>query len=74
MRFGKETGRPHGRDKSHWTQAEQELLDAAPEIGVQVTEATSWIMDGSGAVENETTAELPSPARKQEESASQRPQ
>ena len=25
-------GRPEGQDKEHWTQAEQELVDAAPTI------------------------------------------
>ena len=31
-----EGGRPAGRDKQHWEQAEMELLDAAPDVAAEV--------------------------------------
>lgn len=32
------SGRPDGLEKEHWEQAERELLDAAPEVEVDVAE------------------------------------
>jgi Protein of unknown function (DUF2934) len=75
-----ERGRPLGRDKEHWAQAEQELLGAAQEIGAKATESETE-PPRSAATQSSVIQEaaskataVPSRRRKKEEAESQRPQ
>ena len=57
------SGRPDGLEKEHWEQAERELLDAAPEVEVDVAEeaATDDSLDAAGEATFAEAADRDSP-------------
>jgi Protein of unknown function (DUF2934) len=57
------SGCPDGLEKEHWEQAERELLDAAPEVEVNVAEepATDDSLGAAGGAEMAGAADRDSP-------------